>query len=450
VETDPKQGWRWAPSRRACAQAILALAVFCVRAEGADADTELRLKQLEQQNQALQQQLQQQQTLINDLAKKLSTVKSTPAEPVSADKPEPGAFNFGQVRISGEGGVGVFHTSGDGHYKNSDFRVDEAKLFIEAPLWKNFVFAYAELDLTTRERQTTPPPEDNNFHLGELYVDFEGVSRLWDKPGMLGVRVGRIDLPFGEEYISRDVIDNPLISHSLSDIWGIDEGIEFYGAIGKLDYVMAVQNGSHPSLADFNRDKSVTGRVGWRPAKWLRVSGSAMRTGNLDAAKDFMSEMWFANGFLRALGTDATIFGGEVYEGDVQAFWDTGSFKAAGGKIAYHDNSPAHDGNRNIYYWYAEAVQHVPQLRKLYGAARFSEIFAGRGFPIVAYNDFGNYFFNPFAMTDHMWRVSVGSGYQFSDHLNLKLEYTLDRRHQAVTSQTEDQHFLAAEVAFSF
>jgi hypothetical protein len=419
----------------------------------ADAQTEHRLKELEQQNQALQQKLQQQQAVIDDLAKKVSGLNSNSKPEPPPEAPDEAAnknFGLGQVRISGEGGAGIFHTSNDGRYRNSDFRVDEAKLFVEAPLYKNFAYAFVELDLVTRERQTTPAPEDSAFHLGEAYIDFESVSRLWNKPGMLSIRVGRMDIPFGEEYLSRYVIDNPLISHSLSDLWGKDEGIEFYGGIGKFDYVLAVQNGGHPALADFNRDKSIAGRIGWRPTKWLRLSGSAMRTGDLDAANDFMSELWVGNGFLRATGPGATLFHGDAFEGDVQASWKTGSVKAAGGVIKYGDNAPiASNSSRDIYYYYIEAQQRVPSLEKLYGAARFSQIFADSGYPIVGNGDFGAYYFNPAAFTDRMWRISLATGYRFSDHLTLKLEYTLDRRHE-VSGDIEDTHLIAAEVGFAF
>lgn len=428
----------------------MCLAAWPGASHAADADTEQRLKQLEQQNQALQQKLDQQQRLIDDLTKKISNVGAITTESAPAlDEREKRGYSFGQVRISGEGGVGVFHTSSNGRHKNTDFRVDEAKLFIEAPLWKNYAFAYAELDLLTRERQVAGPA-DEAFHLGELYVDFESVSRLWDKPGMLGIRVGRLDIPFGEEYAARDVIDNPLISHSLTDFWGIDEGIAFYGGIGKFDYVLAVQNGGHPMLADFDGDKSVSGRVGWRPANWLRVSGSAMRTGNLDAANDAMSEMWFGNGFIRAIGAGATRYGAEIYEGDVQTFWKTGHFKAAGGLMTYHDNAPAADSDRDVYFYYAELLQRVPQLSKLYGAARFSQIFADGGMPIVGHGDFGPLFFNPTLMTDRIWRLSVGAGYEFSENLKLKLEYNIDRQHFVTSGQSDDIHFMAAEVGFAF
>ena len=41
-----------------------------------------------------------------------------------------------------------------------------------------------------------------------------------------------MNLPFGEEYQVRNAIDNPLVTHSLSDVWGIDEGVQVYGTLG--------------------------------------------------------------------------------------------------------------------------------------------------------------------------------------------------------------------------
>src|SRR6185295_7689994 len=141
-----------------------------------------------------------------------------------------------------------------------------------------------------------------NFQLGELYVEFERLGTPWGLPDSLNLRFGSINAPFGEEYLVRGPIANPLISHSLSDIWGTDEGVEAYGKLGPVSYILAVQNGGVSRLRDFNADKSITGRVSWDPATWLHLSGSLMRTGELGATTDFISELWFANGFFRAIG----------------------------------------------------------------------------------------------------------------------------------------------------
>src|SRR5262249_8445580 len=145
-------------------------------------------------------------------------------------------FNLGNIHIGGEGGVGYFDTGREGMFPNSEFRVDEAKLFVEAPLW-NDIYFFSEINLAESMWG------DLNLHLGELYVDFENVSKLWNRDRWVNLRVGRFDIPFGEEYLTRDAIDNVLISHSLADFWGVDEGVEAYGALSKFSYVVAVQNG---------------------------------------------------------------------------------------------------------------------------------------------------------------------------------------------------------------
>src|SRR6185437_9548336 len=238
------------------------------------------------------------------------------AETPAPESPKSSGFNFGKVHLSGEGGAGIFETGSEGQFPNAQFRVDEAKLFVDAAVWGD-VYAFAEINLTTREEF------DDNLHLGELYLDAEDISKLWGKIGQLNLRVGRMDIPFGEEYLTRDVIDNPLISRSLSDIWGVDEGIELYGSVEKLSYVLAVQNGGIPDTRDFNADKSITGRLSYEPCSHLHFSVSGMRTGDLNAQKDVLSALWFSGGFVRPLGA-GTVFHANLVEGDAQWRWARG------------------------------------------------------------------------------------------------------------------------------
>src|SRR5206468_6280725 len=66
------------------------------------------------------------------------------------------------------------------------------------------------------------------------------------------------------------------------------------------------------------------------------------------------------------------------------------------------------------------------------------------GAPIVGNGQFGPYFYTPSLMTDRMLRISFGPGYQFSEHLAVKLEYTLDRRH-VIAPRSEDTHLRSEE-----
>ena len=399
---------------------------------------EERLKALEAQNQLLRNELTAQRQVIDDLQTRLNsgspTTLHTPNRPLVGMK-------FGRIHLSGEGGVAYFHTGSDGQYPNGDFRVDEAKLFLEAPLWES-TYIFSELDLVTREAN------DEFFHLGELYVDFENVLRRWTDHNFLSVRVGRMDIPFGEEYLVRDVIDNPLISHSLSDIWGIDEGIELYGGAFGFDYVVAVQNGGHPTLADFDSDKSVAGRLGYNFGKVARLSFSGIRTGDLSTEDDRMSELWFGNGFFRALGPSDTTptYSANVYELDAQTFWKTGHLKLAAGLFEYQDSDVTTDRSRDGYHYYAEVLQHLTP--KLYSAARFSHVVADDGMPIVGHGDFGNYFFGP--LTTDLWRLSIGLGYRWNENLLAKVEYTLEQGELLDGTKRDHHNFFGAEIGFQF
>src|SRR5207253_2373857 len=111
-----------------------------------------------------------------------------------------------KVSITAEGGVAFFHSDRDGIFPNSEFRVDELKLFLESPVMGD-VYFFTELNLMTREAY------DLGLELGEAYLDFENISKLWHQDRTLNLRIGRMDIPFGEEYQFRDAIDNPLISH---------------------------------------------------------------------------------------------------------------------------------------------------------------------------------------------------------------------------------------------
>ena len=415
--------------------AILAAAPIFAFAD--ERTVEERLRALEMQNEALREQLSKQEETIQQLR---GALREEGGDLVQ-EREKDGGFSFGKVHISGEGGVGFFHTGQQGDYADNPFRVDEAKLFVEAPVWDN-TWVFAELDLVTREAN------DEFFHLGELYLDVENILRWWTDKSYLSLRVGRIDIPFGEEYLVRDVIDNPLISHSLGDLWGIDEGIELYGSAAGFDYVVAVQNGGHPTLEDGHSDKSVAGRIGYNFKNGTRLSFSGMRTGKLSPTEDRMSEMWFGNGFFRSIGSEATTttYEANLFELDAQKLWRTGHLKLAGGYVDYGDNDSSANNEREAFYYYTEGLK---RFGKFYGASRFSHIIADEGLPLVGHGRFGRNFFTGPLTTD-FWRWSFGVGYRWSDHFITKLEYAHERREVVGSGDSQDENFMGAELGFKF
>ncbi|HET7626210.1 MAG TPA: hypothetical protein VFM25_13185 [Verrucomicrobiae bacterium] len=412
------------------------------------AETEDQLRLLQQQNEALQRQLNQQQKTIDALVRQVreiqnsnanSSEESAPAQDDFERKSASG-FSLGKVQISGEGGVGLFETGSNGRFPNSEFRVDEAKLFVDAPVWGN-VYGFAELNLAQQEG------DDVTLELGELYLDVEDISELWGRSGQLSLRLGRLDIPFGEEYQWRDDIDNPLISHSLTDFWGVDEGVELYGSAGKFSYVVAAQNGGLSDVRDFNADKSISGRLSFDPKPWLHLSVSGMRTGDLSRHGDKLSALWFAGGFFHSIGSAETkTFHANLAQADIEFRLPRGNIKTFGGYIRYDDNDPSANNGRDIYYYSVEGIYNF--TRKLYGGARFSQIFARKGFPIVGNGEMDHYLFNN--LTDGLWRCSVGLGYRWNSHLVVKTEYSFEQGKEVGGAKRDHQDMVATEAAFGF
>jgi hypothetical protein len=435
-----------------CAVTVLTLAGGSLRADDATATRE-EFRQLKEENKALQEQLRQQQSLIESLSRKVNQIEQTDSQRSrrldqlesevkdgNTTPKDAGNFSLGKVSLSAEGGAAFFNTGSQGAFPNSEFRLDEARLFVEAHVLEN-VYFFGEINLMTREA------EDLSVQLGEAYLDFENVSQLWNRDRMLNIRLGRMYNPFGEEYLSRYAIDNPLISHSLTDIWGVDEGIEFYGKIGKFSYALAVQNGGPSGVRDFNGDKSVAGRLSFDPNQWLHLSASGMRTGDLQTPGDYWSELWFGNGWFYPFGsTNANVYHAILAEGDIEIRLPHGHLKAFGGYARYDDNDPARIDRRDIFYYSIEGVHDV--TRKFYGAVRFSQILVDKGLPIVGNGDMGTYLFG--APTTDIWRLSLGLGYRWSQNLIFKGEYSLERGKQVTGQHREHEDLFALQAAFRF
>jgi hypothetical protein len=173
-----------------------------------------------------------------------------------------------------------------------------------------------------------------------------------------------------------------------------------------------------------------------------------MRTGDIDSTKDFLSEIWFGSGWFRSLGAPATTtaFHANLVEGDLSIHLPRGHLSAFGGYIDYNDNDTAANNQRNIYYYCVEGEYDV--TRKFYGVARFSQILASKGFPIVGYANMNTYLFGP--LTENLWRLSLGLGYRWNRHLVLKTEYSFEQGKEANGTGRFREDLFALEAAFAF
>ncbi len=430
---------------------------FLLTAAGRGEDlsgTQQQLLLLKQQNDILQQQLQKQQELIDSLTRRVSEIQNASSNhdlaitdlkaevKDQADQPpvQPSSV-FGKVHISGEGGIAFFKSQSDGPYSAGQFRIDEAKLFVESPVWGD-VYFYSEIDLASRETTSL------NLAVGELYLDWVNVSDLWGQERQVNFRAGHFYIPFGEEYQNRFAIDNPLISHSVSDLWGADDGVELYGRLSRFQYAIAVQSGGEMTSHDFTGDKSVSGRIGYDPANWLHLSASAMRTGSLTSSGDMLSAEWFANGWFRSIGGPGTTrFHANLAELDADFRFPWLRLNTAGGYAQYNDNDPVNDNRRNIYYYYAEGVHDFTS--KFYGATRWSQVFASGGYPLTAGGTMSADFFSS-ELTREYWRLSLGVGYRFSSRLVVKAEYSFNEVQLENGAARIHENLFALEGAFKF
>jgi hypothetical protein len=428
--------------------AVFLLFIPALRGQDVDA-LKKEVDELRVQNLQLQKQLQQQQEMIDQLGRKFSDLEKTnqaqesdvrelkaAAGNAAAPPEKPKGPSLNNVVISGEGAAGFFETGKNGQFPNAAFRVDEARLFVDAPIWDD-VFFYGEVDLMTREQGAI------GLYLGELYLQCENLAKYWDMDQLVNLRVGQFYTPFGEEYQYRFAIDNPLISHSLSDLWGLGAGLELYGGMKRLSYVVAVQDGGISTLNDATADKLVAARIGYDPLAWLHLSISGMHTGKLSVSQDVVSAEWFGGGLFTSIGSPATtLFQANLAEIDIEGKWKRGYVRAAGGYAGYDDNDPAGDNHRDIYYYYVEALQHL--TGKLYGVTRWSQIRAPQGYLIVG--DTATYGLP----TSDLWRLSLGMGYQFSDHLELKVEYMFEQGELSTGGARNHENMVATEAAFKF
>ena len=177
------------------------------------------------------------------------------------------------------------------------------------------------------------------------------------------------------------------------------------------------------------------------------MSVSGMRTGDLSAQQDKISAMWFANGWFRSIGsTNTTTFQANLVEGDIQCRFRHTALQAFGGYIHYDDNDPSANNGRDVYYYCVEGVQDV--IGKLYAAARFSQIFARNGFPLVGDGTMGDYFYG--SLTDQLWRLGLGLGYRFDRRLILKIEYAFEQGTEVSGEVRDHENLFATQVAFAF
>ncbi len=181
---------------------------------------------------------------------------------------------YDNVALSGYGALLYLDSGNAGTTPEGSFILKEASLFVDAEVWKNVSFS-SEIWLARYLY-------GNGFSLGELYLQFSGLGADEDAGERgLGLRVGRFEIPFGEEYLRWDANETPMITFSAADPYGIDRGVELFGAAGPVHWIAAVTNGASGS-ADDGPAKQVALKLYGEPHRDLYTSASALVTGDTE------------------------------------------------------------------------------------------------------------------------------------------------------------------------
>jgi len=277
------------------------------------------------------------------------------------------------------------------------------------------------------------PCHENFNHLSvrpaELYAHFRNVLKKWGDD-LLSIKVGRVDMPFGEEYLWQDAPDNPLIANSAPYPWLWDEGITLYGTLRGLGWVISITDGTLTRSQEENVAKAITAKLYASPWKPISLSASFMKNGHTARGPFLLGGSFFqpvgASG-TSSLGTSPSeMVDAMLYQADATLSFSTQAHLALTfGKGLIDDQNNAFD--RDLTWFMIQ-----PRLNftpKFYAAGRYSEIGtydANKGYHFGGeFLAGGNRAYGYDAK--RLQRLSFGLGWKVNPHLTIKLEAGRDR-----------------------
>lgn len=347
--------------------------------------------------------------------------------------------------LEGFGAVGFYDTGMNGTRPHGGFEIKEASLFVHADVWEDIELYF--------EVQTNRLGKDDQLftRTGEVYVNFRDV--IESDGFQVGIKTGRIDIPFGEEYLWQDATDNRLITNSASYVYGWDEGVLVYGQYGALAFVASITDGTDERSREDHDDKALNVKVSGNPTEALYLSASFMHNGV--AAK---SAVEFGGSHFQPVGSSHVSTLGASSSSEVNAYMYQVDFSY---RITDYFSLSAHAGSAHQgdddsqferdFRWFA--VEPYYQLNsRWYLSARYSEIgtydddegyhFDGKTFA----NGNGNFGYD----TSKFRRLGVGFGYEPNPRVRLKMEVGkdwFDLIDASTIATTDDREFVAVEVA---
>ncbi len=363
---------------------------------------------------------------------------------------------YDRLDITGFAAAGFLDSGPAGDRPEGGFAVKESALFLEADVWEGTSVFF--------EVQVNPLLQDARiqFQTGEVYAAFRDVWRS-DRGDRLGFKVGRIDIPFGEEYLWDDTQDNPLISHSVGFPWLTDEGVAAFGRLRGVGWVAAITDGTMERSVDENVSKALNLKLFGRPWRPLYLSASAMKNDETSGSALYLGETCFQPVGAPVHGRDVTSTAGfspsERVEASLYEVTATVSGPNASelwltlGQAWVDDAEDTYD--RSLTWFTVQARTNLPGHRA-YVAARHSEFGTydadegyqiGGGFLTDGRRAFGY-------DTRRLGRTSAGFGWIVNPRVTMRVEVGRDRFELIDASPLEpdngDRTFTAAEMVVTF
>lgn len=357
---------------------------------------------------------------------------------------------YDNVTVSGFGAFGFVDSGRAGVRPDGGFQIKEATVHVEMDVWQSAV-VYVEL-------QTNRLGSDDSKYVrtGEVHAHFRDLLRTASV--QVGAKVGRIDIPFGDEYLWQDAPDNPLISNSASYPYGWDEGVLVYGRLSGLGWIAAITDGTDERSAEDDPSKAINLKFYGEPVDGLTVSTSLMRTGAVGK-----SAIEFGGSHFQPVGAShSSTLGASLSERveatllDATATYRWGDTRRGGRLIASYGGARQQDADRTYdrdLRW--TTVEALGSIGAVYAVVRHSEIgtydsqagFHLDGKPTAGGNAAFGYDVRRFR------RTSVGAGWDPNPRVRAKAEVGQDRFYlieAAPAPPGDDRWLLGLELAVSF
>jgi hypothetical protein len=353
--------------------------------------------------------------------------------------------------------LGRFHLSSNATfaYRNGEphspapdgrFTVDDTRMFLDTDLASDLRLGERALvgDASFYVEWQAVEEHVIDNRVGSLYLRLDAILGV----DPLNVKVGRVLLPYGEEYVrfAEQRAANPLLGFSAGAPYGRDQGLLVFGGTPgrSFQYIAGVLSGDTGFAVDFSRQVQLATKLAWEPAAWAHLSLSGLRSGPLGSrGAPAASTLELGETHVVPFGseTDVPSFQNGARIGDdpdpalsmnageadvIVTPTNWARLWLAWGHVAIRsDGSSAYD--RDLDYGTAEAIvgfgglSHA--LERLYVAARGSAIGTfdrNEGYLLDAMNGGDDLGFN----TRRVTVASLGLGVRVTRFLTLKSEYS--------------------------